>query len=311
MNTELLCLPCFFKQVRRTLAYAGVNGEIYRRAIRMAEAVIEKSSLDTVPARISTLIHRLLRKEIGIDPYRMLKDRYNVIALERLPLFRNMMKKSTNPLETGVRLAVAGNIIDFGIYEHVDIDRSIRESQSCPLSHEVLDAFTKAVSGAKRILYLCDNAGEIVFDRPLMELLGSMGKQVTAVVKGAPVINDATMEDAAAVGLSESARVIDNGSDGIGTLLETCSRDFIDEYQRADMIISKGQANFETLLQERDGRIFFLFKVKCPVVSNAIKRPEGEMILMQGADGRGHAEASGLSMGTGSQVSSFLTSANL
>ncbi|HAS54351.1 MAG TPA: hypothetical protein DCS42_09605 [Nitrospiraceae bacterium] len=132
------------------------------------------------------------------------------------------------------------------------------------------------------MLYLCDNAGEIVFDRLLLDLLRAAGKDVTAVVKGSAVINDATINDAVAAGLEESARVIDNGSDGIGTLLETCSERFLDAYRSADLVISKGQANFETLLAEKDPRIFFLFKVKCPVVARSLGRPEGDIVLMNG-----------------------------
>jgi len=140
-------------------------------------------------------------------------------------------------------------------------------------------AFARAVDESRHILYLCDNAGEIVFDKVLIEVLRGKGKAVTAVVKGSPVINDATLEDAAAVGLAECATVIDNGNDGIGTLLEVCSERFMDEYRSADMIISKGQANYETLEQEEDKRTFFLFKVKCPVVARNLDRPEGDIVL--------------------------------
>jgi hypothetical protein len=131
------------------------------------------------------------------------------------------------------------------------------------------------------VLYLCDNAGEIVFDRVLLEALRDRGKLTTAVVKGASVINDATMADAAAAGLGECATVIDNGNDGIGTLLEACSPQFQEAYRTADLIISKGQANFETLLSSRDRRTFFLFKVKCEVVARTLGREDGEIVLMR------------------------------
>jgi len=185
-------------------------------------------------------------------------------------------------LEGGVRAAIAGNVIDFGIYETIDLDRSIDESFRLPLSGAGYRAFAAAVQSARRILYLCDNAGEIVFDRVLLETLREMGKEVTAVVKGSPVINDATQDDASAAGLYECATVIDNGNDGIGTLLEACSERFRDEYRSADLIISKGQANYETLVQERDGRTFFLFKVKCPVVASFLQRPNGDIVVAGG-----------------------------
>ena len=279
MKTELACLPCFFGQVTRTLAYAGVKGERVRTIRRRAEAIIAASSLDNVPARTTTVIHRMLREETGVDPYLSVKEAYNRIALERLPAVRRMAAAYSDRLEGSVRIAIAGNVIDFGIYESIDLDRSIEESFKLPLATESYRAFAGRVAAVQRILYLCDNAGEIVFDRVLLETLHDMGKDVTAAVKGSPVINDATREDARAAGLQDSAKVIDNGSDGIGTLLETCSEEFLDLYRSVDMVICKGQANYETLAQEKDRRLFFLFKVKCPVVASFLQKPDGDIVL--------------------------------
>ena len=249
MRTELECLPCFFRQIARTLNYAGVNSDRGRSILRKAERIVERASLDEVPARTTTIIHRILREETGIDPYKQIKDSYNRIARDRLPQLRDLAAREDDSLEGGVRIAIAGNVIDFGIYENIDLDRSLAESFCLPLSAIDYHNFSKAVAKAQRILYLCDNAGEIVFDRVLIETLLERGKDVTAVVKGSPVINDATLEDAAAAGLMEcGAVVIDNGNDGIGTLLEACSPRFMDAYRSADLNISKGQANYETLV---------------------------------------------------------------
>jgi len=282
VKTELECLPCFFGQVARTLKYAGVNGDRGRDIVRKTEAIIERAQLDEVPARTTTVIHRMLRQETGVDPYRSVKETYNRIALDKLPLLRRMAAECVDRLEGGVRVAIAGNVIDFGIFETIDLDRSLDESFLLPLSPGQVKAFSARVSSSNRILYVCDNAGEIVFDRVLIEALRDMGKTVTAVVKGAPVINDATLDDARAAGLHECATVIDNGNDGIGTLLEVCSERFLDAYRSADLIISKGQANYETLVQEQDERICFLFKVKCPVVASFLERENGDIMLIRG-----------------------------
>lgn len=292
MKTELECLPCFFGQISRTLSHAGVNGDRGRAIVRKVNKVIEQASLEEVPARTTTLIHRILRDETGIDPYKQVKDAYNHIALEKLPSLRALAAGLPDRLEGGARAAIAGNVIDFGIYESIDLDRSIEESFRLPLSDAEYRAFSRAVNKASRVLYLCDNAGEIVFDRVLLEILCDKGKHVTAVVKGSPVINDATHDDARAAGLHECAAVIDNGNDGIGTLLEVCSPQFMDEFRSADLIISKGQANYETLVQAGDERIFFLFKVKCPVVAAFLKRENGDIVLTGGdAMRRGSVEA--------------------
>jgi uncharacterized protein with ATP-grasp and redox domains len=280
VKTELECFPCFFGQIRRTLNYAGVNGDRGRNILRKAEKIIAHASFDEVPARTTTLIHRILREETGIDPYKQVKDSYNRIALDRLTRIRRMAAETPDRLEGSVRIAIAGNVIDFGIYESIDLDRSLSESFRLPLSSIDYRNFAEVAANARRILFLCDNAGEIVFDRVLIETLRDRGKDVTAVVKGSPVINDATLDDASAAGLAECAAVIDNGNDGIGTLLEACSQQFMDAYRSADLIISKGQANYETLVQEKDVRTFFLFKVKCPVVARALDRENGDIVLM-------------------------------
>jgi uncharacterized protein with ATP-grasp and redox domains len=282
MRTELECLPCFYGQITRSLSRAGVNGDRGRVIGRMAEKVIERASLEEVPARTTTHIHRILRNETGVDPYKQVKETNTRSALDRLPALRRMADGAADRLEGGARIAIAGNVIDFGIYDSIDLDRSLEESFRLPLPETDLRNFSRAVLRARSILYLCDNAGEVVFDRVLLEILRDMGKDVTAVVKGSPVINDATLDDARAAGLHECVTVIDNGNDGIGTLLEACSVQFMDAYRSADLIISKGQANYETLEQENDTRIFFLFKVKCPVVAAFLKRGNGDIVLTGG-----------------------------
>lgn len=270
------------RQISRTLGYAGVNGDRGRNITRRAEIIIENASFDQAPARVSTLLHRLIRAESGVDPYAQVKDEYNRIALEKLPAARRLaLGQGEDSLAGSVRAAIAGNVIDFGIYDTVDLDRSLHDSFHLPLSKAAYADFSHAVQTARTVLYLCDNAGEIVFDRVLIETLRGMGKKVIAAVKGAPVINDATLDDARSSGLHESAsHVIDNGNDGIGTLLELCSETFRAAYRTADLIISKGQANFETLIEERDARTYFLFMVKCPVVAKALDRKQGDIILM-------------------------------
>lgn len=287
MRTDPECLPCFSRQVSRTLGYAGINGDRGRVIARQADDIVSRSSLDQAPARISTLLHRLVREASGVDPYRQVKDEYNRIALGMLPSVRALAgaaapaSEGADHLAGGVRAAIAGNIIDFGIYETVDLEASLRESFRLPLPHAAYADFSRAVRSSRKILYLCDNAGEIVFDRILIDILRGMGKFVTAAVKGVPVINDATLEDAASARISESAdRIIDNGNDGIGTLLELCSEEFLNAYRSSDLIISKGQANFETLSPERDERTYFLFKVKCPVVGRWLGRENGDIVIL-------------------------------
>ena len=190
-----------------------------------------------------------------------------------------LVHNSENPLENAVRLAIAGNIIDLGIKTSItnaDIQKTIKDSLTAPLNQVIIEEFRSDIESAQDILYLADNAGEIVFDRLLIEQLPE--KKITVAVKGSPVINDATMEDAISTGLTKIVPVIDNGSDGPGTILETCSDEFLSRFEQADLIISKGQGNFETL-SEIDKKIYFFLKAKCSVIAQHLQVPVGTFFL--------------------------------
>jgi len=178
-------------------------------------------------------------------------------------------------------LAIAGNIIDFGVKTSLtasDLQETIAQSLNGHFNNNQIQEFRDAVRRAENILYLADNAGEIVFDRLLIERLPI--EKITVVVKGTPVINDATMEDANIAGLTRIVEVIDNGSDAPGTILESCCKYFKDRFEKADLIIAKGQGNYETL-SEIDKNIFFVLKAKCPVIARDLGCEVGEMILQK------------------------------
>ena len=151
----------------------------------------------------------------------------------------------------------------------------IKNSLTISLEGDV-EAFSSAISQANNILYLTDNAGEIVLDQLLIEQMPT--ERVTVAVRGLPVINDATMKDAEETGLTDLVTVIDNGSDAPGTLLEDCSPAFQQCFTDADLIIAKGQGNFESLNEVRKD-IFFLLKAKCPLVSEHLGYPVGSLVL--------------------------------
>jgi hypothetical protein len=229
---------------------------------------------------IGQRIHRRLRQIVGVDdPYRPAKDHQNRMALAMLPDLRNRIESAADPLDMAMRVAIAGNVIDLGVPGSVT-EESIRISIEKCLSEPLVGdpaRFWAAARAAKKILYITDNAGEIVFDRLLIEKLGP--SRVTAAVRGGPAINDATMADAITAGLSEITEVIDNGSDAPGTLLSECGPEFCRRFSAADLIISKGQGNFETLSDE-PGNIFFLFKAKCKVISEHAQVELGSHVVV-------------------------------
>lgn len=279
MRVHPECFPCFMKQCLIAISQAGTNGVDENAVMRAAMRDVLEADLGRSPAHATTNMHRTLRRMLGGDPFREIKSRYNRIALGLCDSLREKIRESGDPLLTASRLAIAGNVIDFGIYTSVDIEGTIERALNEPLAVDHFDSFREAVVRADDIVYLLDNAGEAVFDRLLIEELIREGKKVTAVVKASPVINDCTMEDARETGLTEVCTVVDNGSDAVGTILETTSEEFRSLYDGAGLVISKGQGNFETLMGE--GReIFFLFQSKCGVVSRVLGLPVGSMLLM-------------------------------
>ncbi|MFC1635518.1 DUF89 domain-containing protein, partial [Planctomycetota bacterium] len=244
------------------------------------------------PPAMAQKIHRFIREITGIrDPYLDVKNRFNKLALQMYPELRERIDTSTDPLETAVRLAIAGNIIDFGVNSAVEpsqVERTITESLTDPLDRESLEAFRHAISQAEKILYLGDNAGEIVFDRLLIERLPC--EKITFVVKGGPILNDAVIEDAQIVGLTDMVDVIDNGSDAPGNILENCSETFRRRFDESDLIIAKGQGNYETL-SDVDKNIFFLVRPKCSVLARHLGREIGSLVL-SGPNHRCFAERS-------------------
>jgi uncharacterized protein with ATP-grasp and redox domains len=198
--------------------------------------------------------------------------------LELYPVLKGIIESSENRFETAVRLAIAGNIIDFGVNAEVNqevINKNIELSLSEQLFGD-MEYFHEAVNSAGKILYLGDNTGEIVFDRLLIEQLPK--EKVTFAVRGSPVINDATMADAVDTKMNDLVTVIDNGSDAPGIVIEECSEPFKQFFHGADIIIAKGQGNFETL-SNTDKTIFFLLKAKCAVVAKHIQCSVGDSVI--------------------------------
>ncbi len=282
MKTYLECIPCFIRQALDAARLATNDEKIQEQVLRKVLVLANELDMTQSPPLMGQKIHRLIRELVGTeDPYRKIKGKFNEIALKLYPRLRQTIINSDDSFATAVRLAIAGNIIDFGVngtLQETDLEETISQCLSGKFGDMQLKLFRSDVNGAKDILYLADNAGEIVFDRLLIERLPI--EKITVVVKGSPVINDATIEDAMLAGLPKIVEVIDNGSDIPGTILESCSRQFRDRFDNADLIIAKGQGNYETL-SDVDKNIFFILKAKCPVIARDIGCEVGKMIFQK------------------------------
>ena len=280
MKTYFDCIPCLVRQTLDSVKLATDDKNVQEQVIRETLSLACKMDLRDSPPAMAQKIHRTIRELTGVeDPYLQIKNRFNKLALQMYPELKQQVESSADPFETAVRLAIAGNIIDLGAkseLEESSIEQTIAQSLTAPLDMDVLEDFRSATARAKDILYLGDNAGEIVFDRLLIEQLPC--RNITFTVKASPIINDATMEDAIIAGLTDIVNIIDNGSDAPGTILDNCSETFRRRFDEADLVIAKGQGNYETL-SDVNKNIFFILKAKCSVIARGLGCEVGEMIL--------------------------------
>jgi uncharacterized protein with ATP-grasp and redox domains len=283
MRTYLECVPCFVRQALDASRMVTDDPAVHERVVRETLRLVVRMPFNRPPPWMGRQIHELLRDATGNpDPYREVNRRSNALALELYPTLKQRVGASADPFAAAVRMAIAGNVIDFGCRTHLENDEVYRaiedamDAHAPELDNGAVDDLRRAIEQASDILYLADNAGEIVFDRLLIEKMPM--DRTTLVVRGAPVINDATAEDAETAGLNALVAVIDNGSDAPGTILGSCSPAFRARFERCDLVIAKGQGNYETLGGE-DQKVFFLFKAKCPVIARHVGLEVGQMVV--------------------------------
>ncbi|MBN1311078.1 MAG: DUF89 family protein [Anaerolineae bacterium] len=279
MKTYLDCYPCFLRQALGASRLAGASDEQQYAILQQVLGILQGLDLTVTPPQIGNQVHQIIRDELSLaDPYRSVKMKSTQEALDLYPRLQALIAEANDPLDCAFRLSIAGNIIDLAIIPEADLWATVERVLSQDYAVNDGDVLRQRLGEVSEVLFLADNAGETVFDRLLIETLDV---PVTYVVKGGPVINDATLTDAQQAGLDQVARLVDNGSQAPGTILSDCSDEFRDMYNRAELIIAKGQGNYETLSEEGD-RIFFLLQTKCELIARDIGVPVGSIILKRG-----------------------------
>jgi len=289
MKSYLECAPCFVDQAVRCAQIVTTDDHLREKIIKGVLLKLSEVGITRSPPEVAPLIYRVIEEVTGCDdPYIALKRRSNKIAKKMYPEFKRIVEDSEKKLETAIRLAIAGNIIDHGASPSFDVNGTIDRVLASDIPDE-LERFIERLESSKKVLYLADNAGEIFFDRLLVEELSKLDWiDLKFAVKERPILNDVMMEDAEFAGIAEFAEVITTGAESPGDGLRYCSKSFIDEFESADLVISKGQGNFESIAGRiEDGHVFFLFIVKCPVIARVTGKEVGEVVL-QGGRGVNH-----------------------
>jgi uncharacterized protein with ATP-grasp and redox domains len=282
VKVNLDCIPCFQRQALQAVRFISDDEKLHERVLREVTKKLLESNWDSTPPQLAHQIHSIVRRITNeSDPYKEVKRESNDLVLKIYPELKETVKKSRDPLRTAVRLAIAGNIIDFAVLQEFNLKETIREVLKKKFIIDDYKKLKEKLKDAETLLFFVDNAGEIGLDKLLVETFLETKKleKIDFVVKGGPIINDATLEDAVYMGLdglpNSGFLTISNGEVGTGPARssQTVKR-WIKEH---DLVISKGQGNYEGL-SEHNG-LFFMLMVKCPIIASDLGVEVGDIIL--------------------------------
>jgi len=277
MEFHEICHECGLKQAMEVAKITHCSTSQIEEIKRKIE-ILDKdfSNYKTAPAFHEEIYAIVTQVSKNFDPYIEIKERDIKLALSLYERMEELIQNSPNALESAIKLSVVGNLLDSAIIKDAGLEEVLEKefNSNCPIWD--IKEFKEDISKAKTVLFIADNAGETVFDLFLLKEL--KGKKIYYSVRSNPIINDATIKDAKASGIEKYAKIVESGSKAPGTIISKCSKEFIDLYNSADLIISKGQGNLETLTEENKD-IYFLLKVKCQVIADFLNTQFGGILL--------------------------------
>lgn len=281
MKIQLECIPCTINSYLR-LAETGVIPASQREEI-MRRILDEFANIEfnLSPPVLGKKMHALIRESINDpDPYYRIKEEYNQMMMDLYVKFERLVKRSEDPFDTAMRLAIAGNVIDFGSQHQLDIMDTINRVLDANFAIDHSSQLRSDLEKADSLLYIGDNCGEVVLDKLFLSQLDVADKYFA--VRESPIINDVTFEDATLTGIPEVAKVITTGDNSPGAVWESTSEQFQRIFRNADVIISKGQGNLEGLMDVAHNSIYFLLVTKCDVIAKHVGTKKEEFIIKKG-----------------------------
>ena len=278
MKTYLECIPCIIEQTIKVARRMIQDKRKQEELIQKVLVSLSRLSYDNSPPYLGREAHRIIRRVLdNRDPFLNLKREFNQVARKLYPSLKEKVSSCADKFTYAIRLALAGNIIDFGPQHHFELMKTIDEVLGKKPVIDDTKSLKENINDASLILYVGDNAGETFFDKILLEQM-PRGK-IYYAARGSPVINDATCEDAYYAGLDQVAKIISNGSDAPGTILEDCSDEFRGIFDQADLVIAKGHGNYETLNEVRGKKLYFLLMVKCKIIARDLGCSVGDFVV--------------------------------
>ncbi len=278
MSIQPACIPCIVKQSYTLSRLLGVEDKNIQSQIiyDTINSLLNNKEVSTAP-HFSIKLQSILNKNLnGHSSFKEIKEKNKSNAEKYLKYLETMIEAADDKLEMAVRISITGNTIDLGANPNYNLEKEINIITSSKINLDSFDKFKEDYKKAKLILFIADNYEEALFDKFLIEQLKP--KEVVFAVRSNEILNDITLEDAKRLGIDKLCKVIESGSRIAGTDLDECTAEFLDLYKSADMVIAKGQGNFETLLSANRS-IYFLFKIKCLVISEICGYPVGTGLL--------------------------------
>ena len=273
MLVQYGCYKCILNQCVELAFNAAPDDENRRRILVELLGHVGKESKDSTPPEMAALFYQIFARETGItDPYAEAKRKSTELAKQLYKEFAEQVANSSDRFQEALRLSIGGNVIDYGANPDFQLDSAagkIRETAGMFLDMQALEQLRCDIQKAEKILYILDNCGEAVLDRLLINEIGE--EKITLGVRGGAILNDITHAE-----LKESALddlpVVDTGYAAPGVSLKHSSEKFLETMKSSDLIITKGQGNFESLYGAFDDvPVYFLFRVKCPVIASQTK----------------------------------------
>ena len=285
LRADERCLICSLRQaenlLKKTINSPEKRWVIFRESFR----VMSEMKWGMKPLEVNGKVHRFIMEYVKEeDPFKEEKERSNEMAMKLVEMFRTEILNSPDPVYSAAKLAVSGNLIDLGIpgWKTEDVFEKLHEAYERPFDREDFEEFRNALESASTLFYIADNAGEIVFDKFFIEIMKMQNPslEVMVAVRGKPIINDVTVDDAKQIRLEEVATLIDSGVEEPGVVLDKATPEFRRMFFETDLVVSKGQGNFEGLYEEERENLFFLLTAKCDFVAEVLKVPVGGKVFI-------------------------------
>jgi len=290
MKFPIDCYPCLSRLVLKTRDVAGLTDTETSQVMEfvLREILANKENLN--PPILTGNMYEYIRNEFPqfktaeFDPYKIIKKETTQEVLQFYPLLKEKVKGSDTPFDEALKVAAAGNIIDFGAADHLtfELAREMDEIDNLDFAVYHFEYLKQKLNHAEHLLYILDNAGETVFDRVLIEYLAEAYPKLNIVIaaREKAILNDATLSDAAMAGLDTCGTLISSGTYYPGTVIGETDERFHKLFHEADVIISKGQGNYETMCDIEKNSIFFILRVKCLSVAKHIGTDIGKLVMI-------------------------------